>query len=806
MKRYYEFTDEQSSKFWEVEVREEIVITRWGKTGSKGQSKEKAFATNKIALAEAAKQSKAKINKGYTDTSNSGTLTTQETSALIAAPTPVRKVAKTKKPGKAPIPPKTSTDNSALINIPINSPIPRKASVKKPTENEVREEYLRLIDEVNAHNERYYKNSAPTISDPEWDQLFRRLLVIERDFPGLKVGDTPTGKVGGDIVLDGFEKHTHEVAMLSLDNAFNVDELKAFFDRIEDSQSMIFCAEPKMDGFACSLIYEHGELTVAATRGNKIVGENITENVKTIPDIPTFISIENLPERFEVRGEIYMGYAVFDDLNTAMEQQGKERYKNPRNAASGAIGNLDTSVTRSRKLQFMAYSCHSLSDEEHLLPSSHYDRLQWLLTAGIPIDAHSKKIVFTQFDDVVEEFTNLRPKLPYGIDGIVFKADDVNLHDTIGYSSRSPKWAIAYKYPAEEKETLLKDVIWQVGRSGTLSPVAIVEPVDLDGATVSRATLHNLEDIIRKDLMIGDTVVILRSGDVIPMIKGPNLDLRPTNAKAITQPSKCPSCGGTVEELPGDHTGHRCANDLSCPAQLSRRVIHFASKKCLDIEWLGDSAIIEACSIGLVTKPADLYDITATQLLEQLTGFKAKKAKKIVSSIQQSKTNSLARFLRSFGINEIGSTLSQKLAIEFQSIEAMKEASFEELLAIDDIGGTTAGYIVDFFETRWGEVEELLAKGFTLSVPSVIKDSAITGLSFVVTGSFTGKYSRKEIEASLKSHGAKVSGSISKNTYALLYGDKAGSKLDKAAIINGDNPGTVILFNEEESVQLIDKL
>jgi len=671
---------------------------------------------------------------------------------------------------------------------------------------EVKNEYLRIVDEINGHNERYYKNNAPTIGDPEWDQLFRRLLVIERDYPSLKVPNSPTDKVGGDVVLDGFEKHTHEVPMLSLDNAFNLEELQRFFERIDDSDSLVFCAEPKMDGFACSLIYEHGELTVAATRGNKVTGENITANVKTIPDIPILIVTENIPERFEVRGEIYMEYSVFEELNKSMELQGKDSYKNPRNAASGAIGNHDTSVTRSRKLKFMAYGCHSLSDEEHLLPDSHYDRLQWLLTVGIPIDSHSRKITFTQFDDVIEEFTNLRPRLPYGIDGIVFKVDDVNLHDTIGYSSRSPKWAIAYKYPAEEKETILKDVIWQVGRSGTLSPVAIVEPVDLDGAIVSRATLHNLEDINRKDLMIGDTVVILRSGDVIPMIKGPNLSLRPANAIAITQPSECPSCGGHVETLPDNQTGHRCVNELSCPAQLARRVIHFASKKCLDIEWLGDSAIIEACSIGLVTKPADLYDITAEQLQEQLTGFKAKKAEKIISSIQKSKTNSLARFLRALGINEIGSTLSEKLAIQFQSIEAIKEASFEELLAIDDIGGTTAAYIVDFFDTRWNEVEELLAKGFILSVPNAVKNSAITGLSFVVTGSFTEKYSRKQIESLLKSHGAKVSGSVNKNTYALIYGDKAGSKLQKAAVINGDNPGTVILYSEKEAVEFIDGL
>jgi DNA ligase (NAD+) len=791
MKMYLTLSQHDVSKCWEVEVDQKTLTTRWGRQGTSGQSKAKSFDTIELAISAAEKQTRSKLSKGYIATNISGLDHQDATKSASIKSTPAHK------PEQAP----------RKVDAPARPyPVHNTATPNTLKAVDVAKEYLNLVTQVNAHNEQYYRNSAPTISDADWDQMFRRLLVIERDFPELKASNSLTDKVGGDVVLDGFEKHTHEIPMLSLDNAFNLGELQQFFERIDRSDARLYCAEPKMDGLACSLIYEHGQLTVAATRGNKTVGENITANIKTIPDIPVTLRAGKFPARLEVRGEIYMPYSAFEELNTLMEQQGKDLYKNPRNAAAGAIGNHDTAVTRSRKLRFMAYSCHALSNENALLPESHFDRLQWLNEIGIPVDAHSKKIAFQHFSEAIKEFTALRPTLPYGIDGIVFKTDDTTSYDTIGYSSRSPKWAIAYKYPAEEKETVLKEVIWQVGRSGTLSPVAIVEPIDLDGALVSRATLHNLEDINRKNLLIGDTVIILRSGDVIPMIKGSNLSLRPKDAIIIKPPQKCPSCGGPIEPLPDYQTGHHCVNFIACPAQLARRIIHFSSKKCIDIQWLGDAAITEACSKGLITKPADLYDLTAAQLKEQLNGFKLKKAEKIVNSIQQSKQTTLQRFIRSFGIPEIGSSLSLKLATHFQTLAAMKAATHDELMMIDDIGYATATHLVNFFNSRWAEVEELRAKGFTLNVAPAIQDSVISEKSFVVTGTFSGKYSRKEIEATLKSFGVKISGSISSNTHALIYGDKAGSKLTKSNAINEKRPASILLYNETEAISFLDQL
>jgi DNA ligase (NAD+) len=815
MKQYLEYNDENSQKFWEVNIKSSTLLVRWGRVGASGQCREKEYSSSEQAVREALKLISSKARKGYKPSGGKLQKWVKEAGGMIVEAENTGTGKKSLNTGagkdKATSSPKpTRSKNIGNGKIEANSDSPKTSRLLKAkrskTIDETTTEYLRLVDEVNGHNRLYYQNNAPSISDPEWDQLFRRLLVIERDYPSIKMENSPTDKVGGGIVLDGFEKHVHEVPMLSLDNAFDLQELEEFFERIEGGSDLIYSAEPKMDGFACSLIYENNRLSVAATRGNKVVGENITANVKTIPDIPVFLSGDRIPERLEVRGEIYMDYAVFEEVNRALDAQGKALYKNPRNAASGAIGNLDTSVTRSRKLQFMAYSCHALSEDSDLLPDTHYGRLRFLELHGVPVDSHSRKIGFNEFGEAIAEYTALRPNLPYGIDGIVFKVDAITLHDEIGYTSRTPKWAIAYKYPAEEKETILTNVVWQVGRTGILSPVAHVEPIDLDGALVSRATLHNLEDINRKGLMIGDTIVILRSGDVIPHIKGVNLDLRPITALPIELPEACPSCGGNVAPLPDGQIGHRCTNDISCPAQLSRRIIHFAQKKCMDIEWLGDQAIIEACAKGLVCKPADLFDLTVDQLKVNLTGFKDKKAEKIISSIEKAKSTTTPKFLCSFGIPEVGERLAIKLSRHFESLGAMRTASYDEFLAVEDVGDATAGHLLQFFSERWNDVEELLGKGITLATPPLTKESKVSNLTFVVTGSFTKKYSRKEIEATLKANGAKVSGSVSKNTYAVIHGDKAGSKLDKAKLINEENPISIVLIDEDEATALIDEL
>ncbi|EOX3354925.1 NAD-dependent DNA ligase LigA [Vibrio cholerae] len=665
----------------------------------------------------------------------------------------------------------------------------------------VEQKLTELRQILHEHGVRYYVEDAPTIPDAEYDRLMRELLELEAAHPELMSSDSPSLRVGGRP-LDAFESVVHEIPMLSLDNAFDDSELESFYRRMTDRlpavQHSAFCCEPKLDGLAVSLLYENGVLTRAATRGDGTTGENITENVRTIKAIPLRLQGADFPTRLEVRGEVFMPKAGFEALNARALKKGEKQFVNPRNAAAGSLRQLDSKITAQRPLAFYAYSVGVIEGRE--LATSHYQRFLQLKGWGLPICPETKLVTsLTEVKAFYQDILQRRQSLAYEIDGVVIKVDDIQLQERLGFVARAPRWAIAYKFPAQEELTLLNDVEFQVGRTGAITPVAKLEPVFVGGVTVSNATLHNADEIERLGVMVGDTVVIRRAGDVIPQIVSVVLERRPESAKPIVFPTRCPVCQSDVERVEGEAVA-RCSGGLICQAQRKESLKHFVSRKAMDVEGLGDKVIEQLVDREMVSTPADLFRLRAGELtiLERMG---PKSAQNVIDALNKAKQTTLPKFLYALGIREVGEATALNLAQHFLSLEAIQQASLEQFIEVPDVGVVVASHLQAFFAQDRNQqvINELLEQGITwpaLTAAPVAVNSALAGKVVVLTGSFT-QLSRNDAKAALQALGAKVTGSVSKNTDMVFAGEAAGSKLAKAAELG------IQVFDEQALIEFL---
>ncbi|HGH6007138.1 TPA: NAD-dependent DNA ligase LigA [Vibrio cholerae] len=665
----------------------------------------------------------------------------------------------------------------------------------------VEQKLTELRQILHEHGVRYYVEDAPTIPDAEYDRLMRELLELEAAHPELMSSDSPSLRVGGRP-LDAFESVVHEIPMLSLDNAFDDSELESFYRRMTDRlpavQHSAFCCEPKLDGLAVSLLYENGVLTRAATRGDGTTGENITENVRTIKAIPLRLQGADFPTRLEVRGEVFMPKAGFEALNARALKKGEKQFVNPRNAAAGSLRQLDSKITAQRPLAFYAYSVGVIEGRE--LATSHYQRFLQLKGWGLPICPETKLVTsLTEVKAFYQDILQRRQSLAYEIDGVVIKVDDIQLQERLGFVARAPRWAIAYKFPAQEELTLLNDVEFQVGRTGAITPVAKLEPVFVGGVTVSNATLHNADEIERLGVMVGDTVVIRRAGDVIPQIVSVVLERRPENAKPIVFPTRCPVCQSDVDRVEGEAVA-RCSGGLICQAQRKEALKHFVSRKAMDVEGLGDKVIEQLVDREMVSTPADLFRLRAGELtiLERMG---PKSAQNVIDALNKAKQTTLPKFLYALGIREVGEATALNLAQHFLSLEAIQQASLEQFIEVPDVGVVVASHLQAFFAQDRNQqvINELLKQGITwpaLTAAPVAVNSALAGKVVVLTGSFT-QLSRNDAKAALQALGAKVTGSVSKNTDMVFAGEAAGSKLAKAAELG------IQVFDEQALIEFL---
>lgn len=641
-----------------------------------------------------------------------------------------------------------------------------------------------LKESLHYHAVRYYVEDNPEIPDAEYDRLMRELLEIEAQHPDFVTVDSPSQRVGGKP-LSEFSQVTHEVPMLSLDNAFDDSELDSFHkraqDRVGNQNIKQYCCEPKLDGLAVSLLYENGILVQAATRGDGTTGENITENVRTINAIPLKLRGDDWPARLEVRGEVFMPKAGFEKLNELARQKGDKVFVNPRNAAAGSLRQLDSRITASRPLSFYAYSVGVVQGAE--LAASHYERFLQIKSWGLPMCPETKRVeslaeVKAYYQDILQR----RDDLPYEIDGVVIKVDDIAIQERLGFVARAPRWAIAYKFPAQEEITTLNEVEFQVGRTGAITPVAKLEPVFVGGVTVSNATLHNADEIERLQVKIGDQVVIRRAGDVIPQVVSVIRERRPENARDIIFPSLCPVCGSHVERIEGEAVT-RCTGGLVCQAQRKQALKHFVSRKALDVDGLGDKVIEQLVDREMVETPADLFKLSAG-ILTVLERMGPKSAQNIVNALEKSKLTTLPRFLYSLGIREVGEATAANLAQHFKSLDVIQAATEEQLIEVQDIGGVVAKHITTFFDEEKNQavVKDLLEQGIhwpEISTPEQGVELPLEGKTVVLTGTLS-QLGRTEAKEALQALGAKVTGSVSKKTDILFAGENAGSKLAKA--------------------------
>ncbi|MDF4971805.1 NAD-dependent DNA ligase LigA [Vibrio parahaemolyticus] len=641
-----------------------------------------------------------------------------------------------------------------------------------------------LKESLHYHAVRYYVEDNPEIPDAEYDRLMRELLEIEAQHPDLVTVDSPSQRVGGKP-LSEFSQVTHEVPMLSLDNAFDDSELDSFHkraqDRIGGESIKQYCCEPKLDGLAVSLLYENGILVQAATRGDGTTGENITENVRTINAIPLKLRGDDWPARLEVRGEVFMPKAGFEKLNELARQKGEKVFVNPRNAAAGSLRQLDSRITASRPLSFYAYSVGVVQGAD--LAASHYERFLQIKSWGLPMCPETKRVdSLADVKTYYQHILHRRDALPYEIDGVVIKIDDIAVQERLGFVARAPRWAIAYKFPAQEEITTLNEVEFQVGRTGAITPVAKLEPVFVGGVTVSNATLHNADEIERLQVKIGDQVVIRRAGDVIPQVVSVIKERRPETARDIIFPTQCPVCGSHVERIEGEAVT-RCTGGLVCQAQRKQALKHFVSRKALDVDGLGDKVIEQLVDREMVETPADLFKLSAG-VLTVLDRMGPKSAQNIVNALEKSKLTTLPRFLYSLGIREVGEATAANLAQHFKSLEAIQAATEEQLIAVQDIGVVVAKHITTFFEEEQNQavVQDLLVQGIhwpEVSAPEQGAELPLEGKTVVLTGTLS-QLGRTEAKEALQSLGAKVTGSVSKKTDILFAGENAGSKLTKA--------------------------
>ena len=643
-------------------------------------------------------------------------------------------------------------------------------------------EMAELSEALNQHNIHYYVDDSPTIPDAEYDRLMQRLLILERENPQFISPSSPSQRVGG-LALAKFDQITHLKPMLSLDNAFEQADFESFNKRITDKVGVVeYVCEPKLDGLAVSITYRNGVLERAATRGDGAVGEDITENVRTIKSIPLKLRGEGYPELVEVRGEVFMPKAAFEALNQRQIAKGDKVFVNPRNAAAGSLRQLDSKITASRALGFYAYALGVVEGEAEAMKASHYGQLQQLKVWGLPVSAEVKVCdelakVYAYYQDIL----NRRSTLEYEIDGVVIKVNAIKQQVNLGFVAKAPRWAIAYKFPAQEEMTLLEEVDFQVGRTGAITPVARLQPVFVGGVTVSNATLHNADEIARLGVKVGDTVIIRRAGDVIPQIVAVVLEKRPDDACDITFPQHCPVCQSDVERIEGEAVA-RCTGGLFCEAQRKEAIKHFASRKALNIDGMGDKVVEQLIDKELVKSPADLFGLSASAIT-MLDRMAMKSATKLVAAINDAKSTTLARFLYSLGIREVGEATAANLAAYFKTLEAVRSASLEQLLAVDDVGNIVAQHINHFFAQPHNleVVDKLIESGIHWPSIEQVDDSELSlkGQTWVLTGTLN-VLNRNDAKAQLQALGAKVAGSVSKNTDCLVAGEAAGSKLAKA--------------------------
>ena len=649
----------------------------------------------------------------------------------------------------------------------------------------IRHQIQELSEEIRDHQFKYYVLDAPSITDAAFDKLWNQLLELERKYPQYKLESSPTLEVGGGFAT-AFTQHDHIEKMMSLDNVFDNEELDTWFDRIEKAGvKNTWLCEVKVDGLAINLLYENGRLTRALTRGNGTTGEDVTLNIKTIKSVPTELSGKDLPATLEVRGEVFFPLQAFDDLNDSLEEAGKPRFANPRNAAAGSLRQKDPKITASRPLDVVVHGIGAATGVNFDQQSSAYELLKgW----GLPTSSRYK-VVSNRKEVIafIDQYEKNRHNVEHEIDGVVIKVNEIDAQNNLGFTSRAPKWAIAYKYPPEEVSTKLLDIKVSVGRTGRVTPFAYMEPVKVAGSTVTNATLHNAQEIVRKGILIGDTVLIRKAGDVIPEVLAPVIEKRTGAERAFVMPTKCPDCGSKLRAMSEGDVDIRCPNSQSCPAQVVERLFYIGSRSALDIDVLGYEAAAALLADKLVTDEGDLFSLTLKDLSK--SDFFTKKdgsisviADRFVAGLELAKSRPLWRVLVALSIRHVGPTSAQALANKFGSIANIQKASADELANIDGVGGVIAEAIVEWFEIDWHK--EIIKKwekaGVALvDAPKEKIPQTLAGITIVATGSLSG-FTRDEITEAITSRGGKAASSVSSKTDFVVAGDSAGSKLEKA--------------------------
>ncbi|WP_339057679.1 NAD-dependent DNA ligase LigA [Candidatus Regiella endosymbiont of Tuberolachnus salignus] len=653
------------------------------------------------------------------------------------------------------------------------------------------------------HEYQYHVLDNPEIPDAEYDRLMNELRELETQYPELICADSPTQRVGA-VPLNIFEQVKHESPMLSLDNVFDEKSYLAFHQRLHNrlnvTEELAFCCEPKLDGVAVSLLYEKGELVRAATRGDGSIGENITANVRTIRTIPLRLRGDDIPQQIEIRGEVFMPLIGFAQFNEAARHKAEKIFSNPRNAAAGSLRQLDSRITAKRPLDFFCYGMGLLKGGA--LPQHHLQRLLQFKAWGLPVSDQIKRCIGS--DQIIAFYRHLeqqRDRLDFDIDGVVIKVDDLSLQERLGFSARAPRWATAFKFPAQEKMTQVRQVEFQVGRTGAITPVARLEPIQLAGVMVSNATLHNADEIKRLDLHIGDTVIIRRAGDVIPKIVSVLMDARPLEAQEVSFPLHCPVCGSDIERLEGE-TIARCSGALLCPAQRKKTLQHFVSRRALDVDGMGDKIIEQLVTKEYVKHPADLFHLTVEKLMG-LNRMGAKSAHNLITALEKAKQTTFPRFLYALGIREVGETTAANLAAHFRTLSHLRSADVEALKQVADVGVVVATHVINFLAQEhnqhvinaleavihWPEPEQIIAVAEE-------SNNIFTSKTIVLTGSLNS-LSRENAKDRLVALGAKVSNSVSKKTDLVIAGEGAGSKLIKAQELG------IKVITEDEMLRLL---
>ena len=662
----------------------------------------------------------------------------------------------------------------------------------------VRARARKLHAELHEHNYRYYSRDDPLIPDAEYDQLLRELQSLETQYPELVTPDSPTQRVGA-APLKAFGEVQHEVRMLSLDNAFSDEELHDFDRRVRErleTDRVEYAAEPKLDGLAISLLYQDGRLVRAATRGDGVTGEDVTQNVRTIASVPLKLSGRSIPDILEVRGEVYISHAGFAALNQQAGAEGQKLFVNPRNAAAGSLRQLDPAITARRSLEMFCYGVGKV--DGGTLATTHTDILSQLQGWHLRVYEDVQRVAgISGCSEYYRHYEQLRDTLPFEIDGVVFKVNRLDQQVSLGFVARAPRWAIARKFPAQERETRVLGIDVQVGRTGALTPVARLDPVFVGGVTVTNATLHNEEEVQRKDVRKGDAVIVRRAGDVIPEVVRVIREKRRKGARKFHLPTTCPVCQSHVVRLEGEAVA-RCSGGLFCPAQRKESIKHFASRRALDIEGLGDKLVEQLVDSGQVSHVGDLYSLTVDDLagLERMA---EKSATNLIEALDKSKSTSLARFIFALGIREVGEATAQTLAREFGALEPLMTADIERLEAVHAVGPVVAKRIVEFFGEQHNRevISKLREAGVRWSAVEKLQAQLLAGKTFVLTGSLS--LPRAELKDRLQSLGAKVTGSVSKKTDYVVVGDDPGSKYDKAIKLG------VEVLDEAACIEMISK-